>query len=283
MGGSYCARGVKCLGWEVFWPDGTYEQGPYDQGRRHGKWKLVLPGGVLEQGTYKHGQRHGSWKVEWPDGTFESGAFHRGKRSGIWVYRQGKDQATGRYEDGRVVGDWIFRFRGRRVRQYNEVIRERCGENDGHMCAPYGAAAPLVSIKHWHLLDNRDHVGSKNSLWIQFLPDGGFEAGRFIAKRRSGHWIRWYPDGTLVEGRYVNGASQGRWRTRFPDGTVSSGEVGNHRMAHGRWQIRDPAGVVRQGLYIAGKKEGLWETVPLDRGSWGVLMKADKEPPIQWR
>ena len=302
--GNYCAvdtdglsLSLRCEGWRVFWPDGTYEQGSYKKGRRHGEWTIVLPGSVVERGAYEQGQRHGPWKIEWPDGTSESGAFHRGKRSGIWIYRRGKDEASGRYEDGRVVGDWIYRFRLRRVKEYGEVIKEQCGKYDGYMCAPYGAMALSVRIEHWDILNRRQsaklayddmeevdgHVGTGNSLWIYYFADGGFETGQIIANKPSGHWIRWYPDGRIVEGRYTNGASQGRWRTRFPDGTVSSGEVGNHRMAHGRWQVRDPGSdVVEQGLFIAGKKEGLWESVPLDRGRSDGLMKAD-EPLPNWR
>ena len=295
--GSYCARGVKCRGWQIFWPDGTYEQGPYDKGRRHGKWKIVLPGGILEQGPYEHGQRHGRWKVEWPDGTSESGAFDKGKRSGSWVFRQGDDEATGRYEEGQNVGDWIYRFRLRQMKRENEAIAKRCGKIEWEMCASYTTVVLEMGSKTWDmtigqqkgeaeyegLKKGNGFITERSTLWISYFEDGGFDTGPIITNRRNGHWKRWDPDGTLLEGRYINGVSQGRWRTRFPDGTVSNGEVGNHHRPHGLWQIRDPAGTVRQGLYIAGREEGLWETVPLDRGSWGVWMKADEEPPIQWR
>ena len=64
------------------------QEGPYVGGRRHGDWIYYFPDGNVEaKGSYVDNKRHGKWVHYFPDGSVRIKTFWtNGERSGHWVW-----------------------------------------------------------------------------------------------------------------------------------------------------------------------------------------------------
>ena len=113
-----------------------------------------------------------------------AGGFAQGMGTLTWVWDGNRQTATGRLEDGRRNGHWVFRY------------------PDG-----YVQEGPMA-----------DDV--RNGHWILRYADGNVWEGPNVNGERNGRWVIRYADGTVGEGAFVDGNADGTWIFRGADGTV---------------------------------------------------------------
>ena len=107
--------------WVKRLPNGhVEEEGPYRDDKRHGPWIEQGPGGLTMKGPYRDGKRHGPWIEQGPGGLMMKGPYRDGKRHGPWVERwPGGSVEEGAYQDGKRQGPWAVRLPGGTVHEVN--------------------------------------------------------------------------------------------------------------------------------------------------------------------
>ena len=144
-------------------------EGPYVDGKRHGRWVVRYADGSVHEGPYVDGKAHGRWVARGADGTVGKGPVVDGKQHGHWVVRQADgDVHEGPYVDGKRHGRWVAR------------------EADGTV-----AEGPVVDDKrHGH--------------WVVRLADGTVWEGPYVDDKRHGRWVVRWADGDVSERRFVD-------------------------------------------------------------------------------
>ena len=113
-----------------------------------------------------------------------AGGFAQGMGTLAWVWDGNRQTATGRLEDGRRNGHWVFRF-------------------------------PSGDVQEGPMADD-----VRNGHWILRYADGNVWEGPNVNGERHGRWVIRYADGTVGEGAFVDGNADGTWILRGADGTV---------------------------------------------------------------
>lgn len=110
--------------------------------------------------------------------------FAQGMGTLTWVWDGNRQTATGRLEDGRRNGHWVFRYP-------DGTVQEGPMAND-----------------------------VRNGHWILRYADGNVWEGPNVNGEQHGRWVIRYADGTVGEGAFVDGNADGTWILRGADGTV---------------------------------------------------------------
>ena len=127
--------------------------------------------------------------------------------------------------------------------------------------------------------------GKRAGMWSERFPDGRRVEGMYVAGQRAGLWRERFPEGGRGEGMCVAGQRTGLWHYSFPSGnkaerwyeggkltrgvhTLASGQVqegkyephggGKYQRRTGMWSARGSDGGRSEGMYVAGKRAGLW-------------------------
>ncbi len=95
--------------WVSRYADGYSEEGPYVDGKMHGRWVIRWADGDVGEGPYVDGKMHGRWVIRWADGDVGEGPYVDGNRHGRWVIRWADgDVGEGPYVDGKKHGVWTW-------------------------------------------------------------------------------------------------------------------------------------------------------------------------------
>lgn len=80
----------------IHWNSGDVDEGPYEDGKKHGRWTERDAGGDVEEGSYMAGRREGRWTRRLAAGTWEEATYADGERSGPWTDRSVASTRTDR-------------------------------------------------------------------------------------------------------------------------------------------------------------------------------------------
>ena len=232
---------------------------------------LVLGQTVTWTGECTAGLAQGAGTLTWVwDGNqlTTTGRIQNGKMNGNWVflfrYANG-NVGEGPYVDGQETGNWVFRYANGEVHEGPYVDGERNGNWVFRLADGGVQEGPYVDGQqngNWVLrfadgtVSEGPYVGGeRNGNWVFRLADGGVQEGPYVDGERTGNWVERSPAGTVTEGPYVDGQQNGNWVLRFADGTVSEGPyVGGVR--NGNWVFRYPDGEVAEVRYVDGEVDG---------------------------
>ena len=120
--------------------------------------------------------------VTWTGGC--GGGFAQGMGTLTWLWDGNRQTATGRLEDGRRNGHWLFRF-------------------------------PNGDVQEGPMADD-----TRNGHWVLRYADGNVWEGSNVNGARNGRWVIRYADGAVGEGLFVDDEPDGTWVIRAADGTV---------------------------------------------------------------
>lgn len=97
--------------------EATRAEGPFVDGRRHGRWIERHPLAGVQEGSYVDGQRNGHWIIRYEhNGTSVEGRYVNGRRHGRWVTRRGNGHVEeSAYVDGEERLPRVLRFPNGRV------------------------------------------------------------------------------------------------------------------------------------------------------------------------
>ena len=112
------------------------------------------------------------------------GGFGQGMGTLTWVWDGNRQTATGRLQNGRRNGHWVFRY-------------------------------PNGDVQEGPMADD-----VRNGHWILRYADGNVWEGPNVNGARNGRWVIRYVDGAVGEGLFVDDEPNGNWVIRSADGTV---------------------------------------------------------------
>ena len=112
------------------------------------------------------------------------GGFAQGMGTLTWVWDGNRQTATGRLQNGRRNGHWVFRY-------------------------------PNGDVQEGPMADD-----VRNGHWILRYADGNVWEGPNVNGARNGRWVIRYADGAVGEGLFVDDEPNGNWVIRSADGTV---------------------------------------------------------------
>ena len=184
--------------WKIRDSNGHVHEGPYEQGKRHGKWVIQfaddngdLSGNKME-GRYVEGMMQGLWTARWTDGSIEKRPYVDGKIHG---------QLTGRDADGDT---WEISYaEGKKQGQFTQRTAEGNVSSEGVYVAD-----------------------QKHGRWIERDSDGNIdEEGSYADGKKHGRWVEHEDDGLVAQGSYVEGKRDGTWII-FSEGTKEKTSIG---------------------------------------------------------
>ena len=65
----------------------AFAEGPYVDGKKHGRWTVRHADGGVSEGPVVDGKRHGQWTLRFGDGSVWEGPFFDGVKHGQWNLR----------------------------------------------------------------------------------------------------------------------------------------------------------------------------------------------------
>ena len=107
-----------------------------------------------------------------------AGGLAQGAGTLTWLWDGNRQTATGRLQDGKRNGHWVFRY-------------------------------PTGNVQEGPMVDDM-----RNGHWILRFADGSIAEGSNVDDERNGHWVIRYADGDVAEGPYVDGEMNGHWVVR---------------------------------------------------------------------
>jgi uncharacterized protein len=228
----FCARGdgARDGGFVTLYPDGSVAvRGSYKNGALDGPWQRFHVGGALaDDGSFAAGLRDGHWKQLAPNGQL-LGEFTLSAGTGVekrWL------------DDGTL---------------YSEISRKA-----GVLHGPFKIYAPdgtvIVSARYVNgKLDGKHEFGTKQTVRFE---------EKFVNGLRHGPREIWQFNSLVAEDNFRYGRYDGPytlWRSytkKIP--RVKGQFASNKRDGDWVWFDRDNK-KEREGSYIAGKKDGLWQ------------------------
>ncbi len=163
-----------------------------------GYWTIRLPDGSVEEGQYQNGHRHGLWRKRFPDGSWFEGHFRHGLRQGTWrlFYPHGTLKAQGQFVNDAMQGVWTTWYpNGKRKQQLTY--------HQGQLHGPY----MLWHSNGWPKQRGYYQHGQLHGPWQSWYANGRLEAqGEYVQGKRHGRWEFWDSEGLLgVEVHYEHG------------------------------------------------------------------------------
>ena len=250
------AQGQGTVNWA--WNGGKKmreDTGHLVDGRYHGRWKYRDADGNVWEGPYEQGKPHGKWSINWADEngdltrSYVEGPYVNGKQLGLWTARWTDGSVEKRpIVDGEYHGQLTGRGADGNTWEISFVQHKRHGQ--GTWRKKDGSVEKRFFVEG-------QRVGRK-------ADPGVMEEGRFVNGKRRGQWILRDADGDVEEGPYVEGNRQGIWVLRSAAGWSREGPYVEGQR-DGQWVSKRSDGTIwRKGAYVTGKKHGLWVTLESD-------------------
>ena len=100
----------------------SVSEGPYVEGKRHGKWVWRFPNGAAGGGSYVNGKKHGHWVDEVRGSHMQQGDYED------YTIQQSSYKAEGLYEEGKKQGLWVEHYRDGGTDEGSYVNDKRHGQ-----------------------------------------------------------------------------------------------------------------------------------------------------------
>ncbi len=225
------------------------EDGQYERGEKHGRYVVYYDTGIPESIVeYDRGREHGVMRrYNVLNECIQESHFVQGKREGLerlwWdgahlrAYTNWKDDVPdgpwtqwffdgspsehGRFENGRRVGEWVYR---NPVGELQRVENYLDGRLHGRL-AEYDEQGLLVR-------EGQYQNGLAEGPQVEFHPGGAVKKSEihYAGGRPNGSALAWRPDGTREsEGEMRDGLREGRWTYWNSDGSVHTELSGSYR------------------------------------------------------
>ena len=181
-----------------------------------------------------------------------SGGLAQGTGTLTWVWgrsKKHKREDTGRLQDGKQQGQWIFL----RNADGSTSTRERF-----YVDGKYVGSTAEAEEMEGRIVGGKLHGG-----WVMCFANGRADEGPYVKGKRHGEWSIQFADddgklsGTVEEGPYVDGEKRGQWVFRHLDGDIEERPYKSGKL-HGQVTGRAVDGKTWEVSFVNGKRDGLF-------------------------